>query len=308
MANVFGTGGVQATTYQHNPGEFAVVLDWDGDFDLDLELWTADFTYIGDASFFGESPDITSGGQGQEWFVFKNYPGGSLAEEYDLHRDFGRGQYVVSPYFYGPLTDHSAMATLTVFFPDGSTRQVQQTLYHSPPYDQWFALLIDVDAGRMEVLDFFDNGQPLAQDNYQHQPGDFAVVLSWEGDYDLDLEIWSDDIDFLGSAFDLGSSSDITRGGDGEEWFVFREYPETAISREYDLERDFSTGFFVVSPYFAGPVTDEGVVATLTVIFPDGTSDQLQQTLYFTPPYDQWFALLVDAGEHQIEVLDLFAD
>ncbi len=215
----------------------------------------------------------------------------------NLKRDFSQGRFVVSPYFYGPPTEEAAEATLTVYFADGTTRKLTQSLRHQPPYDQWFAILIDVDAQSLETLDFFavDDEQTV---RYHHQSGDMAAVLQWEGDFDLDLEIWSAELDFLGTSFDLGDSPDKVTGGGGGEWFVFREH----------RTHDFSSGSFVVSPYFAGPATDEGVIATLITIFPDGSQQVLEQTLYYQPPYDQWFAVLIDIDNQTMEVLDAFAE
>ncbi len=305
VAAVFGGALGTERAYEHQVGELAVVLQWEGDLDLDLEIWSDEFEYLGAVFDLGDSPDIGRGDQGEEWFVFREYPETSVSREYDLPRDFSRGRFVVSPFFFGPETEETVQAVLTVIFPDGSTQQLQQELSYLPPYDQWFAMVIDVDRNDAEVLDAFADGRETASTGfYEHRAGDLAVVLEWSGDVDLDLEIWSDDYDYLGAAFDLGDSPDIGHGDDGEEWFVFRYYPGTDVSGGWD----FSRGRFVVSPFFFGPETDETVLAVLTVILPDGSRQNLQQELSYLPPYDQWFALLIDVDTSRVEVLDFFAD
>ncbi len=305
VASVFMEGYTGESAYQHQPGELAVTLSWDGPYDLDLEIWSEDFEFLGTASELGESPDIIHGDQGQEWFVFRQYPETDFSREYDLHRDFSTGDFVVSPYFFGPQTAETVLATLTVILPDGREHRVQQNLQYMPPYDQWFAAVVDVDSGSMQVLDLFADEESSA---YEHQPGELAVTLSWDGPYDLDLEIWSEDFEFLGTASELGGSPDIMHGDQGQEWFVFRQYPETELSREYDLHRDFSTGRFIVSPFFYGPLTEDSVPATVVVILPDGRTEEISRKLHYEPPRDQWFAVLIDVDDVKVEVLDIFAD
>ncbi len=265
-------------------GEVGVLLEWDGPYDLDLEIWSQERAYMGEASWLGQSPDAYRGGQ--EWFVFRDYG----------HQDFGGGRYVVSPYFAGPETDDSVTAKLTVVLPDGQEQIYQQDLNYWPPYDQWWAVEVDVDAGTVNMLDPF--GDFVESAWYDHTPGELAVVLSWKGDYDFDLEIWSEDFDYINNASFIGESPDIMHGEDGEEWFVFRRYSVG----------DYSTGRYVVSPYLVGPDTDRPVTAVLTVYFPDGRSESLSQELSYLPPYDQWFALLVDVDRRDIEILDFFWD
>ncbi len=126
--------------YRHEPGAVAAVLQWEGEYGLDLEIWSAQ-QYVGSASWFGESPDLLQGGLGEEWFVFDG--------------DFSSGRFVISPYFVGPKTRESLVATLTVVFPDGSTQVFSGNLKYNPPYDQWFALEIDVDREEVVFVDFF---------------------------------------------------------------------------------------------------------------------------------------------------------
>ncbi len=309
VAAVFSGGRRAPRSYEHQVGELAVILQWEGDCDLDLEIWSEDLEYLGAAFDLGDSPDISRGDQGEEWFVFRQYAETDVSRQHDLPRDFSRGRFAVSPYFFGPETEETVLAALTVIFPDGSRHELQRELSYMPPYDQWFAVLVDVDSNDVQILDLFaDEGEPPTAGFYEHREGELAVVLGWAGDYDLDLEIWSEGFEYLGAAFDLGDSPDISRGDQGEEWFVFRQYPETDVSRQHDLPRDFSRGRFAASPYFFGPETEETVLAVLTVIFPDGSRHELQREMSYMPPYDQWFAVLVDVGTGDMQVLDFFGD
>lgn len=265
-------------------GELGVLLEWDGPYDLDLEIWSQERAYMGDASWLGQSPDAHTGGR--EWFIFQDYG----------HQDFSGGRYVVSPYFAGPETSSEVTAVLTVVLPDGQEHVFSETLSYWPPYDQWWAVEVDVDAGTVSVLDAF--GDHVESPWYDHTLGELAVVLSWKGAYDLDLEIWSEDFDYINSAAFIGESPDITDGNEGEEWFVFRRY---AVG-------DYSTGRYVVSPYLFGPDTGTPVTAVVTVYYPDGRSQFVSRELSYMPPYDQWFALLVDVDQAAIEILDFFWD
>lgn len=274
------------SSYEHQLGDLAVILEWEGEFDLDLEIWSEERNYIGNASWLGGSPDIFHGEHGAEWFVFQEQ------ESYD----FSRGRFVISSYFYGPDTDESAWATLTVFLPDGSKKSIDQELYYLPPYDQWLAVEIDVDQEQFVVLDVFESD--LEYSMYEHAQGELAVVLQWKGPFDLDLEIWSEDFEYIDNASWIGESPDIFDGDDGSEWFVFRKY----------TMNDFSSGRYIVSPYFVGPETQESVLAVLTVYLPDGIEQVLTRDLFYHAPYDQWFAALVDVDAQNIEILDFFLD
>ncbi len=270
--------------FDPRPGELGVLLEWDGPYDLDLEIWSPERSYKGDASWLGRSPDAHDGGR--EWFVFRDY---------GLH-DFSSGRYVVSPFFAGPETDDSVTARLTVVLPDGRRQTFRQEVGYWPPYDQWWALEVDADSGTALELEPF--GEYLESTWYVHSPGDLAVVLSWSGDHDLDLEIWSEDFEFIDNAAFIGESPDIGHGDEGEEWFVFRRY---AVG-------DYSTGRYIVSPYFFGPQTDAEVRAVVTIHLPDGSTETVSRSLRYAPPYDQWFALLVDADRGAFEVLDFIWD
>lgn len=129
------------------------------------------------------------------------------------------------------------------------------------------------------------------QQGCQEMPEDeFLVMLEWSGPYDLDLEIWSEDLQYIGDAWWFGGSSDITHGSQGAEWLAFQD--------------EFASGRYVISAYFAGPPTDDAVEAILTVVWPDGRRQSIQQTLRYASPYDQWFALEVDADTHEVRVID----
>ncbi len=269
-------------SFQPQAGELGVLLEWDGPYDLDLEIWSQERSFMGDASWLGRSPDAHHGGR--EWFVFRDYG----------HQDFSSGAYVVSAYFSGPETDDAIVATVTVVFPDGQKRSFQQEVSYRPPHDQWWVVEIDVDARTARELEPFGNHVGAAW--YEHTSGELAVVLSWEGAYDLDLEIWSEDFEYIDNAAFIGESPDTVDGDAGEEWFVFRRY---AVG-------DYSTGRFVVSAYLFGPETDAAVTAVLMVHFPDGRTQSVSRPLEYQPPYDQWFALLVDVDRGAVEVLDVF--
>ncbi len=274
----------EGASFDPRPGELGVLLEWDGPYDLDLEVWSPERSYMGDASWLGRSPDAHAGGS--EWFVFRDYG----------DHDFGRGRYIVSPFFAGPETDDAVIATLTVVFPNGSRHTYRQELRYWPPYDQWWALEVDVDAGTALELEPF--GDHLESAWYEHSPGELAVVLSWSGEFDLDLEIWSADFEFIDNAAFIGESPDIMHGDEGEEWFVFRRY----------VVGDYSTGSYIVSPYFHGPHTDAEVTAVVTVYLPDGTTESVSRSLRYAPPYDQWFAVIVHVDRRSFEILDFFWD
>jgi S1-C subfamily serine protease len=272
----------EQTSFQLQSGELGVLLEWDGPYDLDLEIWSQERSFMGNASWLGRSPDAHRGGR--EWFVFRDYG----------HQDFSSGRYVISAYFSGPETDDSVTAKVTIMFPGGKEHSYQQGVSYWPPYDQWWVVEIDVDAETAIGLEPF--GDHAGSARYDHSPGELAVVLSWEGDFDLDLEIWSEDFEFINNAPFIGESPDISNGDEGEEWFVFRRYSVG----------DYSSGRYVISPYLFGPETDAAVTAVVTVHFPDGRTQSVSRPLEYQPPYDQWFAVLVDVDRGAVEILDFF--
>ncbi len=277
-------GRAELPAYTHKPGDLAAVLDWNGPFDLDLEIWTADLEFLGTASALGRSPDATSGSGVSEWFVFEEYTDG----------DFSQGTFVVSPYFHGPYKTETVNAVLTAYLPDGETITVEQELAFMPPRDQWHAMEINVESASVKILDLFP--EPRAQTGYSHTPGELAVLLHWEGDFDLDLELWTEDFEYLGNASWIADTPDAQTGAEAPEWFVFDSY----------LDAEYSTGRYIVSPYFYGPVGDDAVTAHLTVVFRDGERMELRRSLYYEPPRDQWFAVLVDVDTGEVNVLDTF--
>lgn len=282
--------------YIHEEGEFAVVLQWDGDVDLDLEVWTDDYDYINTGYGFGDSPDIFSGYEGEERLILK---------EYSEH-DFTSGRYIFSAFNYGPIIDDPVYAQFKVYFPDGTYEIIQQQDRGiETMYEQWFAVLVDVDREILETLDFYATEEEIPRyvqwhgdPYYTHQEGDLAVVLRWDKDIDMDLEIWSHDFHFLTRSYWQGESHDIFSGFEGEEWFVFKDYGDY----------DYSQGQYMVSVYNHGMSWTEDVEVSLIVMFPDGEELMIQQELAPFYPYHQWFALEIDVVSGKTEIVDIFAD
>lgn len=207
LSEVFGTNS--AARYRHQAGRLAVVLSWEGAIDMDLEVWTEDFVYLGDASILGECWDIFHGDQGEEYFEFKAYPETDLSREYGFPTDFRSGRYIISPFYYdGP--GHNARVTLTIYYPDGSTDDLIGEVAYQFPYDQWFALMVDVDAETVKLLNFFADC-------------DTFVMLEWDTDADLDLIVWDYHYGeyFHSSHFD---GLDIVDGTKGLEVFRFADF------------------------------------------------------------------------------------
>lgn len=208
----------------HLTDQLAVVLTWEGSVDLDLEIWTEDFQYLGCASVLGESPDITDGAKGEEWFVFEKQPIDFNGDTID----FSTGRYVVSAYYFGPEPDDgigAVDATVKIIYPDGRVDIAQKgELWYSAPYDQWFAMLIDVDSQEYKILDLFFDAPIVA-------------LLEWDTSEDLDLLIFDEkNNEFLHST-DFWYGHDYTSGLDGIE--VFRFSSGKSNSGEF---HDFSEG------------------------------------------------------------------
>ena len=208
--------------YTWQPGEFAVVLQWDDAVDLDLEIWSEDFEFIGAATSIGKSPDIYDGSMGEEWFVFEH--------------DFSRGRYVVSVYFYDTYALLPADATLVIHFPDGQVESLPGSLISYYPYDQWYAVLIDVEQKTSKVLDFFFDADVIA-------------LLEWDTAIDLDLMIWDhiyDDIFIPGDIDGLDSMD----GRSAVEVFRFGNYEDL-------FGYDFSSGFMDIFVGVDGPISEQ---------------------------------------------------
>ena len=144
---------------------------------------------------------------------------------------------------------------------------------------------------------------------YSHQPGEFTVALSWRGDADLDLEIWSEGFEFIASAAEIGESPDIMQGGQGQEWITFKEHVLGVDGQSIDL----SEGRFIITVFYSGPEPgefDSGTAnAELTVFYPDGREAVvLGEEIWYEIPYETWFALLVDPAAADFKILDLFVD
>lgn len=282
--------------YTHQKGDLAVVLQWDNDIDLDLEIWTAGYEYLYTGYFYGYSPDVFSGLEGEEWLVLQEY--------WDY--DFSLGSYIFSAFNYGPAITEKTTAQMIIYFPDGEYQVIEQKIKGSEHlYQNWFAVLLDVDNLEVIPLDFFADeaeiprlAAPPAAAFYEHQAGDLAVVLSWTGDSDLDLEIWTENFNYLDRASWVGDSPNVFYGGGGEEWFVFKE----------QTTGDYTTGKYVIAVYNHGSIWDEEIIATITVYLSDGEIIELTQSLTGGYPYYQWFPLLIDAETNEVEILDFFAD
>lgn len=262
ISAVFGYGSQGGTGYyEHRPGELAVVLNWEGEADLDLEIWTADFEFIGAAPFIGDSPDITQGSQGEEWFAFTRY---ETADNGEM-ADYSSGKYLVAVYYYGPEPADGigeTEATIGVYYPDGSSEiYLIEDLWYSPPYDQWFTLLVDAGEENIKVLDLYFDAPMIA-------------LLEWDTEADLDLIIWSENYDSYFAPFDFWYGYDIMDGKLGLETFRFGVF---------DIEEqsyDFTKGLHDVYVYM-GNTGDPVTEATLTFV-----SDELELTRYnytFTP-------------------------
>lgn len=299
LASVFGdgSGGSYGSTgstgssgfYEHRSDELGVVISWESNVDLDLEIWSTDFEYIGKASQIGDSPDISYGEQGEEWFAFTSYemPDGELI-------DYSSGQYIVSVYYYGPepaegdehgITD----VTLEFYYPSGEKEVLFiEDLWYTPPYDQWFAIIVDADAGSYKLLDlYFDT--PL------------VAILEWDSEADLDLYIWSERYDdyFTPSLFWYGY--DIIDGSIGLESFRFGAF-------EIDeQEYDFSSGLHDVLVYMDNPGNPE-TNATLTLVSSELDIARFNYT--FTPDNRGEYAWLVlyDLNLDTLEYIELIGD
>ena len=207
LSSVFGSQS--ESRYRHQSGDFAIVLSWQGDVDMDLELWDEDFNYIGDASVLGSCWDITHGNQGEEYFVFKVHPDTNLSRQHNLPRDFSTGRFLISPYYFdGHGSD--VEVTLTIYYPDGSKEELTGDLSYTPPYDQWFALLVDVDNENVKLLDFFPVSQTI-------------VLLEWDTEANLDLVVWDYHYGEYFFPHEFGGN-DITDGTRGLEVFLFHDF------------------------------------------------------------------------------------
>ncbi len=285
----FGSSGSAGSSgfYEHRPGELAVVISWEGSVDLDLEIWSTDFEYIGKAYQIGDSPDISYGENGEEWFVFTSFalPDGETS-------DYSSGQYIVSVFYYGPEPADGrgeTDVTLEFYYPSGKKEVVFiEDLWYTPPYDQWFAMIVDADEGSYKLLDlYFDT--PL------------VAMLEWDSEADLDLYIWSEryDENFTPSLFWYGY--DIIDGTVGLESFRFGTF-------EIDgQDYDFSSGMHDVLVAMDNPGNPE-TNATLTLV-----SSELELVRFnftFTPDNRgeyAWFAL-IDLNLDTLKYTELIGD
>ena len=264
VAEVFGQmqyDGTASNYFEHRPGELAVVLNWEGDVDLDLEIWTADFEFMEIAAILGDSPDIIKGGQGEEWFAFTTYT--YLDDE--TTADYSEGRYMVAVYYYGPEPADEfgeVAASLDVFYPDGTRESLlMEHLWYGHPYNQWFALLVDAGTDTVKVLDFYLDS-PL------------VALLEWDTEADLDLAIYSDRYDQPFMPGDFWYGYDFTAGSLGLEVFRFGHFSND------DDSFDFTKGrhdIFINMPNTGVPVT----TATVTLLSDDYHITRFRRT--FSP-------------------------
>lgn len=238
LSEVFGSQSL--ARYTHEADQLAVVLTWEGDADIDLEIWSEEYDYLGDASVLGNCWDMIHGDQGEEYFVFTIYPETDLTRDFDLPTVFDSGRYVISPYYYSGHGNDVAV-TIEIHYPDGSTEEFPGNVPYQPPYDQWFALLVDVDAGTVKILDFFFDANCIA-------------LLEWETNANLDLLVWDYHYEdyFHPAQFD---GHDIIDGARGLEVFSFSQY----------TSYDFSHGLMDVDVLMHNPGEPE-IDATLTLL------------------------------------------
>lgn len=283
VAAVFGAGAQAPSTgtYSGKAGEFAVVLSWQGPADLDLEIWDEDFNFLGVSSLLGDGPDIANGTHGEEWFVFKKYPDKRGTRDSDQQWNFSRGRYIVSPYYYGPEGGSGPVeATVSIHFPDGRRETISRELLYEQPYDQWFAILVDVSRGSFKILDFFLEGELVA-------------LLEWDSAADLDLAVWSYELGEAFFPFNFGGY-DFTGGDEGLEVFWFDIFPGT------EGKVDFTTGtvdVLVLMDNPGQPVTR----AVVTFVTADFSLSRFEHLFTPDPKGDYWWQVLLDLD---LETLD----
>jgi hypothetical protein len=287
LAEVFGSGATtdDVVLYDPQPGEFAVVLSWEGNADLDLELWSEDYELLGTAAMLSGSPDISHGSQGEEWFVFKEHqsPGdGSL-------NDYSSGRYVISAYYWGPEPAEgigTAEVELSVVFPDGRREVVlTEELWYSPPYDSWFTLLIDADSGDFKILDFFIDAPLIA-------------MLEWDTNADLDLMVWDGEREVFYTPYDFWYGYDFRDGGAGLEIFRFGVFDLD------DETLDFTTGLVDVLVYMRKAENPAATEATVTFLTETLELTRYRQTLIPDPLRDFFWVAAFDLDLETLEYLE----
>lgn len=255
LSAVFGSGS--GAYYQHATGELSVALSWEGAVDLDLEVWNEDFEYLGDSYGLGPGWDMTSGGQGEEYFVFRNHAEADVTGEHEVPRDFGDGRYIVSPFYYSG-SERIASASLTVHYPDGSTEDLDGDIAEQSPWDQWFALLVDVDDTEVKLMDFFASSETI-------------VLLEWDTGADLDLLVWDHEVGEYFHPSHFGGH-DVMDGTVGVEVFAFDRY----------ADNDFSRGHMDVDVKMQEPGNPE-TRATVTLIQGGGVRERFAHTFTADP-------------------------
>lgn len=119
-----------------------------------------------------------------------------------------------------------------------------QNLNFAVPVDHIY-LLMERDPLNFQIGEYFSTAGSLGSaSEYKWTPGELAVVLSWEGDADLDLELWDENLVYLGQSFVVGSSKDILDGRQGDEWISFAnsgvesgKYIIAVYNNEWDEEK-----------------------------------------------------------------------
>ncbi len=204
-----------------------------------------------------------------------------------MQRDFSGGRYIIAPYYYGPGPgggSGSVEATVEVHFPGGQTETLTRELRYAPPYDQWFALLVDASAGSCKILDFFLEGNLVA-------------LLEWDSAADLDLAVWSYDDEEVYFPFDCGGY-DFAGGWEGLETFCFGFYsgPEKVC--------DFATGLvdvLVLMDYPGYPPTR----AVVTFIAADYMLLRFEHNFTPDPQGDYCWQVLRELNLDTLEFLEL---
>lgn len=260
IAEVFAKNGSlhsgEKILYRHQSGDLAVVLSWEGNVDLDLEIWSEDFQFIGSAADFGDSPDITHGNQGEEWIIFRDFSIAGGEDDIKL----SRGRYIVTVFYAGPNPTESdsglAYPLLTFHYKnDSQVLTLEQEIWYDYPYETWFAVLVDADTGDFKIMDLFIDVPLIA-------------MLEWDTETDLDLYVWSQELEQRFKPIEFWYGWNFDSGLTGIEIFRFGEF-ETE-GQIYD----FTTGLYDIVVTVDNPGKPE-TNATLTLI---GLPDDLSLT------------------------------
>ncbi|OPL07570.1 MAG: hypothetical protein AVO33_04535 [delta proteobacterium ML8_F1] len=131
--------------------------------------------------------------------------------------------------------------------------------------------------------------------DYKWMPGNFAVVLSWEDSIDLDLELWTGDLEFVGHVSSYGRSPDIVDGSQGDEWIILND---TGIELED----------YIIAVYNNDWTKEDETELTLEIYYPDGHIEEISAVIYSVIPYDQWYGFKLNTRTLTVKHLDFFFD